>query len=279
MTKKKTIAFLALLLTGVLVVTAAFGILAVRSVSAAVPRQTSSDESGATTQGKVGRGMGGGVTSQQLADALGITVEQLNTAYQTANQAALDQAVQQGLITQAQADELQARGTAFPFGGRWSGWLSQNGIDYQALLADTLGITVEQLNAAYLTAYNAAIDQAVADGRLTQEQADLMKGQYALKNNQNFQTAMKDAFEAAVNQAVTEGVITQAQADQILANQNDMGLHGFGGAGLGCDFGFGGGRGHHGGGFGRGSGLENGAPAVPSGPTTPSTTPSGSSGL
>lgn len=278
MTKKKTVAFLALLLTGVLVVTAAFGVLAVRSVSAAVPRQTSSDESGATTQGKVGRGMGG-VTSQQLADALGITVEQLNTAYQTANQAALDQAVQQGLITQAQADELQARGAAFPFGGRWSGWLSQNGIDYQALLADALGITVEQLNAAYLTAYNAAIDQAVADGRLTQEQADLMKGQYALKNNQNFQTAMKDAFEAAVNQAVTEGVITQAQADQILANQNDMGLHGFGGAGLGGDFGFGGGRGHHGGGFGRGSGLEHGAPAVPSEPTTPSTTPSGSSGL
>lgn len=279
MTKKKTIAFLALLLTGVLVVTAAFGVLAVRSVSAAALRQTSSDESGTKTQGKVGRGMGGGVTSQQLADALGITVEQLNTAYQTANQAALDQAVQQGLITQAQADELQARGAAFPFGGRWSGWLSQNGIDYQALLADALGITVEQLNAAYLTAYNAAIDQAVADGRLTQEQADLMKGQYALKNNQNFQTAMKDAFEAAVNQAVTEGVITQAQADQILANQNDMGLHGFGGAGLGGDFGFGGGRGHHGGGFGRGSGLEHGAPAVPSEPTTPSTTPSGSSGL
>jgi ribosomal protein S20 len=209
---------------------------------------------------------------------LGITVEQLNTAFQTANQAALDQAVQKGLITQAQADELKSRGATFPFGGRWSGWLSQNGIDYQALLADALGITVDQLNAAYITAHNAAIDQAVADGRLTQEQADLMKGEYALKNNQNFQTAMKNAFEAAVKQAVTEGVITQAQADQILANQDGMGLRGFGGPGFGGDFGFGGGLGHHGGGFGRGEGWENGAPTVPSVPTTPST-PSGSSGL
>ena len=90
----------------------------------------------------------GGVSQEELAAALGVTTDELTAAYEKANQAALEKAVADGLITQAQADELQQNGQSFPFGGRWSGWLSQKGIDYEALLADALGISVDELQAA-----------------------------------------------------------------------------------------------------------------------------------
>ena len=98
-------------------------------------------------------------------------------------------------------------------------------------LAASLGISVDDLTAAYQTAYDANIDQAVSDGSLTQEQADLMKGQYALKNDSAFQASLKSAYTDAVNQAVSSGVITQAQADLILSNCASMLMPGVGGLG------------------------------------------------
>ena len=146
----------------------------------------------------------------------------------------LEDAVSQGLITQAQADELTADGRVFPFGGHAKGWLAENGIDFDTYLADALGISVDELNAARQTAVNSQIDQAVADGRITQDQADLMKGRYALANDSTFKSSMQSAYTDAVNQAVESGVITQAQADQILSKVGDMfmpGLGAFGGHG------------------------------------------------
>jgi len=267
MTLKRTIAVLSL---GALAVAASIGILAYRTVQAqtSTPSVPSSTIPNVLAHWGGGRGPGGGFSNEDLANALGITVDELSAAYQTAQEAAIQQAVDAGLITQAQADELLSRGTAFPFGGRWQGWLSQNGIDYEALLADALGISADELQAAYAEAFTTRIDQAVADGQLTQEQADLMKGRYALANSESFQSALQSAFEAAVNQAVAEGVITQAQADLILQNS-----HGFGMRGFGEFFERGPGRGGRHGGFGPGFGPG----FVPDSSTTPdaSTTPSG----
>ena len=181
-----------------------------------------------------GRGFGG-TNNQDLANALGIMVDDLQSAFQKANQAAIDQALQNGLITQAQADQLKNNGAAFPFGGRWDGWMAQNGIDFNALLADALGITTEKLQAAYQQAFETRIDQAVTDGKLSQDQADLIKGQNALFSNETFRSSMQNAYETAVQQAITNGVITQAQADAILSAKGSMnfpgfmGPHGFGG--------------------------------------------------
>jgi hypothetical protein len=239
---------------GALAIATAFGAVLYRGVKAAEPAQSWAAQTANTntTSGNPGKGFGdgmrGGYTSQDLATALGITTDQLSAAYQTANQAALKQAVDQGLITQAQADEITANNSAFPLGGRWADWLSQKGIDFDALLANALGITVDKLQAAYLQAYNTRIDQAVTDGNLTQAQADLMKGQNALYANKAFQSAMQSAYESAVKQAVTDGVITQAQADQILANgsgMNFLGPKGMGDQGMGGR-GMGGSRGGHG---------------------------------
>jgi hypothetical protein len=229
MQHKKTISIFVL---GAMAVAIAFGAVAYRSVLAATPTTISTDF---TTQvefdREIGRGLKGGYSTEDLANALGITVDELNTAYDAAYSAALKDAVSQGLITQAQVDALTTDGNALPFGKRWDGWLSQNGIDLETYLADALGISVDELKTAKQAAFYSSIDQAVTDGNLTQEQADLMKGQYALSNDSNFQSSMKSAYEDAVNQAVTSGVITQAQADQILSKSSNMFMPGMGGWG------------------------------------------------
>ncbi len=249
-----------ILIVSAMAVTAVFGAIAYQSVLAATPTTTSTGNITTTSQldpgWMGGKGPNGGFTNQQLADALGITVDSLNTAYQTAYSAALNDAVAKGLITQAQADQLSSKGTVYPFGNRWDGWLTQNGIDFDIYLADALGINADSLIAAYQTAYKNNIDQMVTDGKLTQAQADLRKGQYALFNDSSFQSSMQSAFTSAVNAAVASGVITQAQADQLLSNSSNMFLPGMGG------------RGGPGGPHGRGGGD-----FLPDSNNIPSTTP------
>jgi hypothetical protein len=257
-----------------LVIAAAFGAVAYHSARAASSAASLAAVS-ATSSGILperGRGPGGGYTSEELAAALGITVDELTAAQQKAQAAVLAQAVEKGLITQAQADQLQANGSLHMKGLLnhavffTADDLAANGINYETELATALGITVEKLQAAYTQAFNVHIDQAVAAGTLTQEQADLMKGQNVLYADQNFQASMKSAYEAAVAQAVKDGVITQAQADLILKNSSAADFGGFksllGKPGLG---GFEGGHG------GRQGGWDNDQPAQPQ--PTESTTP------
>lgn len=203
-----------------------------------------------------GPGFGRGIDYAKLfADALGITVEELEAAHQTARDAALDQAVAQGLITQERADELKVwgGGRAHPARGRQD-VAHADAIDEQALLADALGITVEQLEAARETANQAAIAQAVAEGIITQEEADAMQARKAVKSyldrdallatalgmtTKELQAAyaagktltelmaaqgldaatvrenLQAAHVAALAQAVADGVITQEQADEM----------------------------------------------------------------
>lgn len=159
-----------------------------------------------------------GASDDELAAALGISAEELETAYDKANDAALDRAVAEGLITEAQANDLREGGDSFPFGGFWKGWLGEQGIDYQSLLAESLGISISDLDQAYAQAFYTRIDEEVSSGDLTVEEGDLIKGQYALYNSESFQTAMQSAYQAAIQQAVEDGVITQSQAEQILEN-------------------------------------------------------------
>ncbi len=239
MQHKKTISIVVL---GALAAAITFGAVAFQSVFAATPTTDSTTTTPQTNLGwSIGRGHNGGYTSEDLANAFGITTDELDTAYQAATSAVLKQAVEDGLITQLQADQLTTDGSAFPFGNRWDSWLTENGIDFNTLLADELGISVGELQAAKQTAFYTNIDQAVTDGNLTLEKADLMKGRYALNNDSTFQSSMKSAYSNAVNAAVASGVITQAQADQILSNSTNLFTPELGGGG-----GRGGGHGHAG---------------------------------
>lgn len=188
--------------------------------------------------------------SSALADALGITTDELQTAMDTARSAALDQAVADGLLTQEQADAIRANGF-----GRGPGF-GIGGADFDALLADALGISVEDLQAAQQKVYSDRLAQMVADGVLTQEQADLMQAYQTVEGYVDYaaiQESVQGFYQAAIDKALADGVITQAQADQMSSNLSNMG--GFGPHGFGMPFGPGfehgrGGRGHHDGGWG-----------------------------
>jgi hypothetical protein len=165
-----------------------------------------------------GFGLGDGADSnwlENLAEALGITVQQLEEAQEQAFAASVADAVAAGQITQEQADQILANRALKSY------------VDRRTILATALGMTADELEAA------------LAEG---QSMSDLMdeKGIDAATLQANAQAA----YEAAVQQAVTDGVITQAQADEILAED---GFNLFGHGGRGSHHGGGrGGRGGHG---------------------------------
>jgi hypothetical protein len=141
----------------------------------------------------------GGADDEALAAALGITVEELQAARQKVYVDRLAQAVEDGIITQEQADSMQAMNALKAY------------IDRQAILAEALGMTVNELEAAR------------ADGSLSDTLAGITPA--------DLQERMQAATEAVVQQAVADGVITQAQADLVLeqiANGAGM-IGGFGG--------------------------------------------------
>jgi hypothetical protein len=193
----------------------------------------------------------------RLAEALGITVEELQAAQTAARDAAIDQLVADGWLGERQAEQLREQeGAGLRELGRMGG-LSE--IDHDALLAEALGITPEALETARAEAYSAALAAAVEAGELTQEQADELQTRRTLLNFLGEQ--LEGAYESAVQQAVAEGVITQEQADELLNGGFGRGLgrgygHGFGmGPGMGQGRGMHPGRGGMGG-WERGRGMD-----------------------
>ncbi len=233
-----------------LVIATAFGAVAYGSARAAgIISNTASTLS--DIEGHGGRGFEG-VNDEDVAAALGITADELAAAHEEAKTALLEQAVADDLITQTQADAILSGDFSSLQVRHWRTWLSESGLDYDTFLAEALGISVEALQAARLEAFTTNINQAVADGTITQERADLILGRLALAKDSTFQSTMQTALEAAVNQAVASGVITQAQADQILANSSGIWMGRIGGRG----------HGHHSGDF-----------ELPASPETSTTTP------
>jgi polyhydroxyalkanoate synthesis regulator phasin len=173
----------------------------------------------------------GGASDEYLAQALGVSAAELEAAKQTAYQAALDQALAEGLITQEQADAIAERAAA---SGRLSSrYLREftsgdSAIDVDALLADALGITADQLSAARTEAQSLALAAAVEAGTITQEQADQQQAEQALKSyldEQGYETQVRTLYENLVQQAVQAGVLTQEQADTFLSDSNGLGGH------------------------------------------------------
>lgn len=146
---------------------------------------------------------GGAVDHDQLlADELGVTVDELDAARDAANEAALAQAVEEGRITQEEADAMLAQ--------RELHEALMAYIDRDALMAEALGMTVEELQAA--------LDAGTSLPDLLAEQG---------LDAATFHENMTAANEAALAQAVEDGVITQEQADEMLSRpQNGRGRGG-----------------------------------------------------
>jgi hypothetical protein len=244
-------------------------------------------------------GLPEGLTSrdQLLADALGVDVETLQAARESARAAAIEQALAEDLITQEQADMLLNGDFGLHRGHGFQGF--GGSIDSEALLADALGISVADLQAAEQQAHEAALAEMVDSGYLTEEEAQLMAAREALEQAidrkalmadvlgisqteledalsshesmatliensgmtaDEFQAAMQAAYQAAAEQAVADGVITAEQLDALQSAGLDtfgLGGHGFGGHHGSGAFGGHGGPGRHGG-FGVPGAMDNG---------------------
>jgi len=143
-----------------------------------------------------------GETIRTLIEESGLDMAEVQTALQTARAEMLQQAVADGSITQEQADQMLDRQSEPKGSGRVGkggfGLKDKDDTAWQTTLAEVLGISVEQLEghlaggetirtlvetlgfdmaevqAALQAARAEMLQQAVADGSITQEQADRM---------------------------------------------------------------------------------------------------------
>jgi len=127
--------------------------------------------------------------------------------------------------------------------------------EYRAALAKELGVSVDKLEAAEKaareTVFLAHLDEAVADGRISEADAKELRAAAAAGNlSEKLAEQGLERLKTRLDAAVKAGEITQAQADTMLAEAKQRVADGDGfGPGLGRGFGFGGdhgGRGHHG---------------------------------
>jgi len=155
---------------------------------------------------------------EAVAGILGISVDEYDAALDQARDQVLDKAVEEGNLTQDQADRIRERADE-GFGpgmmgrgmmgrgmmGRGLGMMGDSEDSLIAVAADKLSMTVDELTTQ------------LKDGKTV---ADL-----AQEKGVDLQT-MFDAFLAArqetLSQAVTDGKITQEQADQMLEHMRDM---------------------------------------------------------
>ena len=191
-----------------------------------------SADSGTTTDALTLTKGGPGGSDEDLAAALGISVEDLTAAVEKAFTAAVDAALEAETITASQAETLKAGNANFRSLYRYLGETERAEFDQDVYLAEALGITEEELADAVAAVKQARVDQLVADGTITQEEADLQAAYQALRESTTFEASMKQAMTEAINAEVQAGTLTQAQADLLIANLDEMpmefgmGMHG-----------------------------------------------------
>ena len=140
-----------------------------------------------------------GANEEAMAEALGITVEELQAARQEAAADRLAEAVESGRITREEANTLLAMQAL-------KGYL-----DKEALMAQAFGFTPEEFAAA--------------------REAGTLRELLGELDLAELQENMQTAVEAAIQQAVADNVITEEQAALVLERlENGRGMRGkFGG--------------------------------------------------
>jgi polyhydroxyalkanoate synthesis regulator phasin len=160
---------------------------------------------GAITSAQEGDGPIGTLLAK-VADKLGVSEEELQTAFDEVRDETIDEKVAEGLLTEEQAERLRERaaegGLLFPrpsgegrFHPRQGACQRGTGLVIEAAaqvldmpkeelveelkdgnslakVAEAQGMSVEEFEAALLEQVNVQLDEMVADGTITQEQAD-----------------------------------------------------------------------------------------------------------
>lgn len=135
-----------------------------------------------------------------FANALGLAEGELDDVYQKAFELALVQAVTDGDLTQAQADELLTDEHGYFM-------LEEFADDDQMnqFLAQAVGMDQADFDAAL----DGAIQKAADDGLITQAQANDMLLEKLIEER------VEAAYEEALNEGISLGLITQSQAEQM----------------------------------------------------------------
>jgi uncharacterized protein YidB (DUF937 family) len=182
-----------------------------------------------------------GETLHEIAESAGVEGEELAALMEEALDVALVQAVEDGELTQEQADQIKEHmeerfenrpHREGPHSEELRGRMREAMID---ALAEATGLGVDEIN------------QRMEDGETLHEIAES-----AGVEDEELATLMEEALDAALQQAVEDGELTQEQADQIKEHMEERFEDGFSRMPFG---GMGGGHGKHGGGmFGKGHG-------------------------
>jgi len=189
MNKKWTKTILISTLAVLVMAIGAVGVFAQTEDAAAADETTVVDAFHGRGRGGFPHGDDGFDRQAELAEALGITVEELQAAQQEVRAARIRQMVEDGTLTLDQANLMLAMDA-----------LKQD-IDPGALMSAALGITAEEF------------ESAREDGNLRDFLADITPAEL----HQNMQAA----FEEALQQAVKDSVITADQADLVREHMAD----------------------------------------------------------
>ncbi|MDX1416314.1 MAG: hypothetical protein R3293_19100 [Candidatus Promineifilaceae bacterium] len=179
--------------------TIVMGLVVVLVMSLGVAAVFAQDDTTPSTPAKpalpFGHGRGrGGANDEALAEALGITVEELEAARQQVAVERIAQAVEEDLLTQDQANTMLAMMALKDY------------IDREAIMAEVLGLSIDEFSAAR------------EDGTLRELLSNIAPAE--------LEASMRAATEEAISDAVADNVITQEQADLVLEQiENGLGQH------------------------------------------------------
>ena len=144
----------------------------------------------------------------KFAANLGVTEDQVTKAFDATQKQIIDEAVQQGELTQEQADKIQSKEGLgfhkFVFGRGGDGNFKVMGRNLDGM-ATALGMTADQLNTELKAGKN--IKNIVADQGMTMEQ---------------FSQKMLEMKKDGISKAVSEGKLTQEQADNMLKKMDQI---------------------------------------------------------
>ncbi len=126
---------------------------------------------------------------ERLADALGITVEELEDAQQAAEIARITEAVEDGAISTDRGNLMLAM------------IYLKDALDRQEMLASALGVSVEEL------------EDAIDEGTLRDLKGEITPAE--------LREGLQDAFDEAIQEAVDEMLITEEQAEMVREHLGD----------------------------------------------------------
>lgn len=141
----------------------------------------------------------------KFAANLGVSEDKVTEAMESTKKQMIDEAVEQGKLTQEQADKMKSnKAFGFPGLGFQRGEVGKGPGSNLDALANVLGITTEELNTEFQSGKK--IEDIVTEHGLTMDQ---------------FNQKMLELRKEEISKSVSEGKITQEQAYKMMQNMGE----------------------------------------------------------